>query len=613
MKNIFSTLNFLSLKENLLKIIKRFPVSILLLIALNALLFIALHQDLAQSLNEKIVKSIFTVVVTFFLSLWFYVASEGMELSNIKKNILQLAALLFWLVFYAWFNINFNSFDNMTFFILTLLWIISLLFFAPFLKKLILKEDVQGNYYSYFYNTSVVFLISTILWWILFVLWNIWISAIFELFDLKWIVDSKIYGDWDIIALSFITPIFALTKLPQKESFNESLFTQNVFYSFLVKYIAIPFIYIYFIILYAYSIKVLLNFKAWPNWEVSWMVIWFSIFWYLIYMFSYIFEDTIKFIRLFRKLFPYFVVPQLFMLFYAIYLRIAQYDITMNRYFIVVFGIWLLINSLYFIFSSRKSLACLPFTLTIFTIIISIWPWWVYLLPESRQLIRLENNLKTAWILKNWEIVPLKDYEGISHDLSIEIYSSIKYLCNNSNCESIKKIFPKQYSLLEKKHNENLMTNQKQNLKNGVDEISSWEIIDEITKEIKVKSYFDDNVSSTISFTAESEIFPIDILWYSKIYRIWYENMSDSCILKITQNWSIIDTLDASKIEDELIKKYNEHKETMLKKEGMTFELKWSKWSYKVIFDRIEVKNPLNKTDTIKNGCYNMSGYILVK
>jgi hypothetical protein len=60
------------------------------------------------------------------------------------------------------------------------------------------------------------------------------------------------------------------------------------------------------------------------------------------------------------------------MLAYAIGLRIAQYDITMNRYFVVVFGIWLFGISLYFIFSGRRSLVVIPATLTLITLCISV-------------------------------------------------------------------------------------------------------------------------------------------------------------------------------------------------------------------------------------------------
>ncbi|MDR0772292.1 MAG: DUF4153 domain-containing protein, partial [Candidatus Peribacteria bacterium] len=65
-------------------------------------------------------------------------------------------------------------------------------------------------------------------------------------------------------------------------------------------------------------------------------------------------------------------IPQIFMLFYAMYLRINQYDLTINRYFVVVFGIWLLFISLYFVFSKRKNLIVIPAVLTTFTVLISV-------------------------------------------------------------------------------------------------------------------------------------------------------------------------------------------------------------------------------------------------
>jgi hypothetical protein len=39
--------------------------------------------------------------------------------------------------------------------------------------------------------------------------------------------------------------------------------------------------------------------------------------------------------------------------------------------------------------------------LTLFTVIISVGPWSVYQLPESRQLERLKNNLIEANILQD--------------------------------------------------------------------------------------------------------------------------------------------------------------------------------------------------------------------
>lgn len=632
MKNLFSIFNFESLKTNLLNIIKRFPVPVIIIIIISFLFFANLHMDITTEDSNNIIKIILSLVVTFFLSLWLFIASESLLLSISKKYIWQLFVLIFWALFYLGFEYNLDNVDNIIFFILSLSWIIWFLYFSPFLKKIFILKNFQNIYYSYFYNVSVVFLTSAILWWVLSILWSIWIAAVFALFDIKYTDSYKLYSDWMIIALSFIAPLFALTIIPEKKTFNKSELIENIFFSFLVKYIATPFIWIYFIILYAYAAKVLINFSEWPKWEVCWLVIWFSIFGYLIYIFSYIFEEKVSFIKIFRSIFPYVVFPQLFMLFYAIYLRINQYDITMNRYFVVVFGIWLAVISIYLIISKQKLLVSIPIILTIFTLIISIWPWWVYSFPESRQLSRLENNLESAGILNNWKIIPLKNYEDIKPELSTDIYSWINYLCSYNSCESIKNLFPEQYAKLEKKHIKDMQEriNKDSVIKPSIQssELGRWEIVSYITEEIKVKFYYDNMENSefeTLNYSLEKgDIFPIDTTWYSKIIRIVsIDNPSDSLdyakintdksILDIYINWNISETLSIMNIEDELTKFYIKNKKINVQKSDLTFEVEWKNWVYLIYFENISINNPLYKwTKGLYNNRY-IWGYMLIK
>jgi hypothetical protein len=67
------------------------------------------------------------------------------------------------------------------------------------------------------------------------------------------------------LSLAIISPIFALTQIPDKNNFLKNHFNENAFFSFLIKFVATPFIYLYFFILYAYTIKVLSNFSEWPR------------------------------------------------------------------------------------------------------------------------------------------------------------------------------------------------------------------------------------------------------------------------------------------------------------------------------------------------------------
>lgn len=674
MKNFFKIFSFKKIKNNLIIVLKRFPISLFLIILLTILFFLLLHWNFDYNIENNIIKWTLSIIMTFFFSLSFYLSLENFKgfdssINKMRINLFQIIPLSFWVLFYFTFSSDINDFKNFIFFLLTLSGIISYLFFAPYLKLIFLplkkevpwKEDRlledKSIFYTYFYNISVVILTSFIFAWVVFWLWVIAIASFNMLFDLN-IEEKYTYWNWTIISLSFLSPIFALINIPDKSSFSKSDFKVNVFFSFLIKYIAIIFISLYFLILYAYTVKVLLNFSDWPKWKISWLVIWFSIFWYLTYIFSYIFEKENKFINIFRKVLPYVVLFQIPMLFYAIYLRIWQYDFTVNRYFVVVFGLWLLVISLYFIISKKKNLIFIPAVLTLFTIIISIWPWWVYTFPQNRQLSRLEKNLIKANIFKNWKITPLKNYTDISQDLSKNIYSWIDYLCNFDNCEKIKKLFPKIYKeILEedkkewqknKKREIERLENKEDYYKNTTDEYikkrikeiksekykkpNKWTIVNKITEKIKVKRYFstkDDKTFFEYSKKYNDDFFPIDIKNYSKIYRIQNENRgykkdnyakynANTKIIEIIENWKVIKKIDTKTIEEILFKKFGKNNSRDLSKQDLTFELE--NWKYKLFFENLIIKNPdlKQKIDSTKNNLdvymwWFTSWYILVR
>ncbi|MFK7780120.1 MAG: DUF4153 domain-containing protein [Candidatus Gracilibacteria bacterium] len=642
MKNILSIFSTKALKINLKNIINRFPLSVIIIFIVSTLFFVNLHGNLSRDTSEFVLELIFSFSIIFFFSIGVYLSGENNNFSRLKRNLFQIIPISFGILLFSVFSNNFNDFENILFILLSSAGILFYLFFAPYIKNIFSNNVKQNIFYTYFYNISVLFLMSFILGGILFALGAIGITAVFELFDIRDLFTDDIYGDWAILSLSFITPIFALIQFPSKETFNKNYFNENTFFSFLIKYIAIPFIYIYFIILYAYSIKVLSNFGDWPKGEVSWLVIGFSVFGYIAYIFSFIFEAKNKFIAVFRKTFPYVVIPQIFMLFYAIYLRINQYNITVNRYFVVVFGLWLLTISLYYIFSRKKSLAIIPFLLTIFTIIISIGPWSVHELPESRQLDRLKDNLIKAGILQDNIITPLKDYDDIDKILSRDIYSGIDYLCDFENCNSVKKLFPKIYSEIHKKNKEEFEERKKENLeanKNNTEAIkriendnyrepNNWLIVSEITKKIKVMNYygiFDDTKNQDIYFYKDREMdfFPMDISGYNKILRISSNSNNgygsnyariniQKEIIEIILNGEVIETINIQQIINELNKKDITISDNYLSKNDLTFEITSNNKTYKLLFESISIKNP-KYTGTYNVNYSSSNGYLLIK
>jgi hypothetical protein len=246
--------------------------------------------------------------------------------------------------------------------------VLALLFFAPYLMKLTIPNHL---YYQYFLHLVQLFLFGAVLGGLLSGLGALAILAVELLFDVGGNFLEDFVSNWVIVALSFLTPLVCLMKLPKIPWKQEDTFALDTFTTVIIKYVLTSFVCLCFIILYAYTVKVLAHFTQRPTGEVCWLVVAFSIVGYVWYLFSFYLEKDVKFLQVLRKRFPLVMLPQMGMLFYAIGLRIQQYDITVARYLMVVFGVWLVVLSVYFFFSQQKRLLMLPMSLLVFTLLIS--------------------------------------------------------------------------------------------------------------------------------------------------------------------------------------------------------------------------------------------------
>ncbi|MCD5384560.1 MAG: hypothetical protein LRZ97_01430, partial [Candidatus Pacebacteria bacterium] len=155
------------------------------------------------------------------------------------------------------------------------------------------------------------------------------------------------------------------------------------------------------------------------------------------------------------------------------------------------FGSWLLLISLYFIFSKAKYLGAFPISVVLFIIITSLGPQSVYSYPEARQFANLQRNLAEAGILlESREVMPLQKYTDIDAKLSGEIYGGIDYLCNYHGCNSLAPIFANEFAELEAKAMERF-EKDKQMYTEGreYEQMRSRSIVEALTNELKVRRY----------------------------------------------------------------------------------------------------------------------------
>lgn len=521
MQNIIQKLIQMDIRATLSALMKRFPLPVVLVIAVSLLWFYVVN---VSDTEDWVYRTIITGIVVFFLATAVSLLHEQVKMTRVVSIATWMIPVIFGLCFYlAIDGIYDGDIEPITYTILSLTAFAASLFVAPFLPGLMKwKEENTTHFSNYFTQMSWVVLMSVVVGGVLIALWFIAIGSVIALFDIDWSYTSDLYGNWAVIALSLTAPLYALSSLPYARDYETKNFVQNKFFSFIIRYIATPFIFVYFLILYAYSIKVLMNFSDWPKGIVSWMVIGFSSFGYLIYILSRAYADESRMVAVFRRYFPYMVAPQILMLGYAIYLRINQYDLTMNRYFVVIFGIWLTIISLYYILSTKRSLSMIPASLVAAILIISIGPWSVYSLPVARQEARLMHNLETAQILQNGVIVPLQNNADISRELSTDIYSEIDYICGFDNCDTLKELFPDQYTQADtnaRKEWEQYTYEGKEPYK----EPSKYQIVAAVTQYIKVQQYWwiEGTEPKYLQFNNYKSQYPLTVTGYDRVISVY--------------------------------------------------------------------------------------------
>lgn len=510
---------------------RRFPLAILLLFIIAGILIVLLHEEITDYFFFRFVV---TLCISSLLSI---VVSLVTEIIKPKSPLAyQWLVALYGLIFYNYFLSNDpNNTENWILSIMHIFAFIAMIYIVPVVQK----KYTDISYSNYITSLSWSILMSLIVWWACLILGYIALYAVIMLFDLSW-NDSieKFFGYWAIISLALVTPIYALWTFPENKKINSTTYTTNTFYAFLVRFIAIPFIIIYFIILYAYSAKVIANFHEWPNGIVSWLVIIFSIFWYVVYFSSRPYEKEYSIVAKFRKYIPWAIIPQIGMLAYALYLRIAQYDLTVNRYFVIIFGLWLLGISLYYIISTRKILLIIPGSLSIIIFLFSIWPWSVYSLPLERQKGKLIEYLKEAnMINETQEITPAQ--KDIDQNLAGHIYSNLSYLCSYDNCNALREIFPQEIADIENKH---------QNDKDFsfYDQVSSWYIVSKLADHLGINiSTYPEKANSTTPYvildTEPNTFSTLDIHGYESISVI--NNKYDTSIMQMHASWAYIDII----------------------------------------------------------------------
>ncbi|MCK4661487.1 MAG: DUF4153 domain-containing protein [Bacteroidales bacterium] len=271
-------------------------------------------------------------------------------------------------------------------------------------------------------------------------------------------IQDELFFEVFIVIIGFFNTWFFVTGIPKQLDELENIKTYPKGLKIFSQFVLLPLLILYLIILYGYGTKILIQWD-WPKGIVSYLISCVSVLgiftFLLIHPYKFLKENS--WIKNFSKIYYFILFPLIIILFIAIGMRIDDYGVTINRYVIVLLGIWLTIICFYFSIG-KTNIKFIPKSLAIILLLMIFGPWGMFSVSENSQTNRLINILEKNSILTDskinnevfWNIDSLPNFysqkENINENLlddstHNEIKSILDYLDDYHGFSNIRPLF----------------------------------------------------------------------------------------------------------------------------------------------------------------------------
>ena len=407
------------LSQGIISTLKRFPMASFSAFLLTIIVISLIELEFYQRDSEIVILA--TKIA--------FVASLGITLfpalrllyPSIILGILGIAILV---GYYYILPANISDSQNHIFFRHTLLTLalFIMLVWAPFVNVKISNKNI----WEWTQNIILALFATILLSLILYAGLSLALYAVDRLFEID--IASRRYAQLAIMVFGLYGVNFFLSQLPkyilllQVRTYTK---VEVIFTKYILTNLAIG----YFLILFAYDIKILINMEF-PKGILAWLTVAFAI----IAMATYLFwtplwnEKNEKY----KKYIQMAVLIQSLMLGLSIWIRVDEYGFTESRYFISLFGVWLLLMSLYFILIEKASYKWLFITLSLLIIGSQFGKYSASEVSKNDQTSRLTKMIE--------ESKPIS--EKLDTKIKYRISNLISYLNHRHGRDSLNSVIP---------------------------------------------------------------------------------------------------------------------------------------------------------------------------
>ena len=423
------------IKKEILESTTRFPLSILCGIALAILYYLTIHKYYPWIEFEK-------YIFTLQIALPIFISAQLIHERYFKEKKLLIYAVslvLLLLYFFFIYNIEYKDWNYIKF--LTILIVAhSSVSFVGFYK-----EKNNAGIYNFNLHLLQQVIIGGFYCACIVIGINGAILAIDTLF--KGEFNHNIYIDTFIITLFLFHPIYFTSQIPNFDELNQEEPQGNKFIEILVKFLFIPFSIIYFLILYAYGIKLLIDWELPIGW-ISKLCIGFSAIGIITYVLNTAYKNSKNnYHKNYSSYFFWSLIPVIILHFIGIFYRIDEYGFTEFRYIIALLAIGLSLLTIYFLRSKKLLIKTIPVLFSIMGLLIVIGPWNAHQISLYSQASRFENQLLKQNLIVDSKI-DISKLNMMDDSVKKELFDNLQFFISRKNTTKIDQFFPNE--LVEK-------------------------------------------------------------------------------------------------------------------------------------------------------------------
>jgi hypothetical protein len=443
-----------AITEKLLLLVKRFPISVLLLAVTeyyNETLF--LSGDFFSGRSDLFIQTYLFLTLGVFISAVAALWSEDI-VDYGKQCVITAAILLLW-GGYCFFLLKPLSHQDYTAYAEPAaigLAVLLSIYFISFLKK-----DTDKAFWNFTVRTTFQYTLATCFGIIIFAGLSGAFYAVGALFNLD--IPGTVFKRLASICLILFTQIYFLANIPDKNAKHSEDMRLSKPMKALGLYVLAPLVAVYAVILYVYLFKIILSMEL-PKGFVSWLVSSLACvgFFTVGILYPARLEEKNKAVVYMSRYFGLAMLPLLALMTVGIIRRVSDYGITIFRGYLIVINIWLYGVCIYHFITKAKRIKWIFISFTAVALLSSIR--FCGLPDVTRYILTAEVR---GYISDNKISVADKDTAGITPffdklgpENRKKIAEKMEYLRETYGFESVKAFFESDVTEKDAKYIENL-------------------------------------------------------------------------------------------------------------------------------------------------------------